>query len=84
MSVQIIERKEGYKNGKITFAGAPQVSFNDYGHLVVRLIVDNQQDTLIVFDAATSANIANFCQGTLRPMSRCSSNDVPYDDDIPF
>lgn len=82
MSAHIIKRREGFQSLKGQVEGAPQVSFNDYGHLVVRFVQGDCQDELIIFDAVTSANIINFCQDRLKPVCRRDNRSI--DQDIPF
>ena len=68
--IEIIRRREGERHQKEQITGHNvQVSFNDWGHLAVRFIQDEsdgfdslQCDTIIVFDAATTRRIINFCQ----------------------
>ena len=76
--VEIIKRVEGERHKSETVTGAKvQVSYNDWGHLCVRVIQDmpagaatgveaiepaRQADTLFVFDAPTSDRIMQFCK----------------------
>lgn len=63
--IEVIKRSiDG--NVKTSFRGNPQISYNDYGHLVVRGIVNNNEDFLIVFDQHFSQRIMNFIRNYIR------------------
>lgn len=64
--IEIIKRGQGIAQSKEQIAGKPQVSYNSHGHLVVRAIQSEDNDTLVVFDARTSREIINFCQQVIR------------------
>lgn len=76
--LEIIKRREGERHEKTQVCGINvQVSFNDWGHLCVRVIqaydkcTPLEADTLLVFDSPTSAKIVNFCE-------RISGRDLPF------
>lgn len=69
--IEIIERAEGLVSHTETInQGRPQISYNSDGRLVVRVIHGELQDTLIVFDDATSAIIKRFVSEIYQPNHR--------------
>lgn len=67
--IEIIKRNEGYKSQKEQINGVNlQISYNDWGHIAVRVIEDEGKDTLVVFDSSTSRRIINFLK----------QNDPPF------
>lgn len=61
--IEIIKRKEGFKSQKEQLNGSRvQVSYNSWGHLVVRVIIDDTEDSLVVFDKKASQEVINFSQ----------------------
>lgn len=63
--IEIIKREEGAMSEKEDIRGwNMQVSYNDWGHLVVRVIHSNtpMADTLVVFDKSTSERIIEFAK----------------------
>lgn len=59
--IEIIKRNEGHKSLKeVIDKGKGQISYNSDGRLVVRVIHDNDRDTLIVFDERVSNQIIRF------------------------
>lgn len=59
--IEIIKRKECEKSEKQQIDGdRVQISFNSWGHLVIRVIQGNDADTLIVLDQKTSDATMNF------------------------
>lgn len=80
MGAQIIKRKMGEKPEIITIATIDgrrsQISFNSDGHLIVRYIYNQNDDTLIVFDSRTSQEIKNFCQHSLK--SDGNEREIPF------
>ena len=71
--IQIIKRQEGKRSEIMTLEGErAQISYNSDGHLVVRLINGDYQDTLVVFDIRSSRKIFDFI-GKL-----CNRNELPF------
>lgn len=59
--IEIIKRNDGHKSLKeVIDKGKGQISYNSDGRLVVRVIHDNDRDTLIVFDPHVSSQIIRF------------------------
>lgn len=73
--IEIIKRREGFMSQKEQIAGQRvQASYNSWGHLVVRIIDEAPgKDTLVVFDAPTSAHIIGFIKRAfkLQEEERC-------------
>lgn len=68
--IEIIERCEGEMHQKRTvYADQAQVSFNDWGHLAVRVWDSTSlgRDVLVVFDQATSNRILRFARQFMQP-----------------
>jgi hypothetical protein len=59
--IQIIKRKDGEKS-EITNLdnGRPQISYNDDGHLCLRIIHGADSDTLVVLDRQISSRVLRF------------------------
>jgi hypothetical protein len=83
--IEIIKRQEGQKHEKerIGEGYRPQVSYNDSGHLVLRLIPQSKRgegspdaDILIVFGGTTTERIIRFCQEYLRNWREI--NGIPW------
>jgi hypothetical protein len=73
--IEIIKRREGEPSQKEQVTGEMmQVSYNSWGHLVVRVIQGDTQDVLVVFNKQVSENIIQFCQGQLTR----SCGDTPF------
>jgi hypothetical protein len=64
--VEIIKRIEGKKSKKEQIKGLQsQISFNNWGHLAIRIKQANSKgeaDTLVVFNSAVSLAIIEFCR----------------------
>ena len=58
--IEIIKRQEGYPTQKEQLHGSLQVSYNDYGHLVLRLIEYNDKDNLIVLSQEATSRLMSF------------------------
>lgn len=68
--VEIIKRHEGFKSAKEQILGIDaQISYNDWGHLTIRVIQSNEQDVLIVLDKNVSRRMINFLK---------HNNDLPF------
>jgi hypothetical protein len=88
--VEIIKRKDGEYSQKERLEGTPQISFNDYGHLVIRLIKDDNADSLIVLNTALTNRLINFCKQYLikenlkNTIINISNLNIENLKDIPF
>jgi hypothetical protein len=77
--IEIIKRREGEKSVKEQISGrwgrvqGVQVSYNDWGHLVVRLIQNDEEDTLVVFNRDISDSIIEFCKKI-----SLGNKDIPF------
>ncbi|RKL63039.1 hypothetical protein DXT63_08570 [Thermoanaerobacteraceae bacterium SP2] len=71
MGVQIIKRKAGEKP-EITNIGRGkiQISYNSDGHIIVRYINSQNDDTLIVLDVMTSNALIRFIKDALQDDAR--------------
>lgn len=82
--IEIIKRRDGEPSQREKIQGRGiQVSYNDWGHLVVRVLQDLSAndagaDTLIVFAAAQSEQIIGFCQDQLIRRNRKQRDDLPF------
>lgn len=77
--IEIIKRREGEKSEKFQINGEKvQVSYNSWGHLVIRVIQpliedagpgcainEKDNDTLVVLDKQTSEEVIKFCKECL-------------------
>ena len=90
--IQIIKRLNG-KSEKETIPGAHfQVSFNSDGRLVLRSVINSENDVLAVLDTGASKKVINFCQKALRNnetkqynINLCNRHGQEIDmDDLPF
>lgn len=83
--LQVIDRADGAHALKQDWRGDVQVSYNDWGHLVVRLIRSDGSDTLAVFDQMASRRIILFCQNALSPEKMQARQTALNDSaDVPF
>lgn len=75
--LQIIKRKEGEQSIKETITGTKaQIAYNDWGHLTVRIIKDDTEDILVVFDKSTSHKIIKFANVTIKEIDEYP--DLPF------
>lgn len=59
--LQIIKRHEGHKSIIETVEkGRPQISFNSDGHIVIRIIHEQEKDSLVVLDQDVSLELLSF------------------------
>ncbi len=86
--IEIIKRSEGCPSQKQQLVGRPQISFNDYGHLVVRCIESNEIDNLVVFSQEATNRIVDFVNKYLsknkQQILNISNLHVEKFNDIPF
>ena len=86
--IQIISRKDGKKSKKTNINSAIkniQVSYNSWGHLVVRILQNENpnEDTLIVFNQRVSGEIIDFSRNNIRDIIRGKTGNIDFDD-LPF
>jgi hypothetical protein len=90
--IQVIKRCN-CKNSKEQLPGSYfQVSFNSDGRLVLRSIINNDNDSLIVLDPRASQKVIDFCQKVIRNnetkqynIKICNDRGQAVDfDDLPF
>lgn len=74
--LEIIKRHEGHESQKEQIQGEPQISYNDWGHIVIRAINSDKKDALVVLDRRTSVRLIQFCK-----MIRLHPDEK---DDLPF
>lgn len=60
--IEIIKREDGSAQEKMQLVGDLQVSYNDYGHLVIRLIESQGKDNLVVLGRATTDRLVQFVE----------------------
>ena len=59
--IQIIKRREGQDSEIQTLdKGRPQISYNSDGHVVIRIVHDQESDSLIVLDQHCSSVLRGF------------------------
>jgi hypothetical protein len=67
MGIQIIKRKSGVMPQKEQVgSGMPQISYNSDGHIAIRYIESQDEDTLIVLDQRASETLKFFIQMMLK------------------
>ena len=76
--IEVIERCEGDMSRKKEITGQIQVSYNDWGHLVIRVIQGRRKDVLIVLSQEPSNKVIDFCQNTLKPIRKIPKDDCPF------
>lgn len=78
--LQVIDRADGAFATKRAWRGNVQVSYNDWGHLAIRLIRPDGSDTLAVFGRAASERIIKFIKDSVQ--APCNyprpSDDEPF------
>ncbi|AYO30629.1 hypothetical protein D2962_08325 [Biomaibacter acetigenes] len=82
MGAQIIKRKAG-KMPEITTVGeggSHQISYNSDGHIVIRYIYSQNDDTLIALDGFTSGLLKRFIHESLTYNNRPQrvDNGIPF------
>jgi hypothetical protein len=86
--IEIIRRMPMQEANKEYIRGeGVQVSYNDWRHLVIR-VINGDADTLVVFDQATTNRILEFCftqelaqrirVGLANKLSDKFCNDIPF------
>ena len=60
--LEIIKRHEGHGSQKEQIDGMAQMSYNDWGHIVIRAIDTDKKDVLVVLDRAASVRLISFCK----------------------
>jgi len=84
MGVEIIKRSENLKVEKDRICyDHPQISFNSDNHLVVRLMQNESDDILLVFDSKLSSMIIDFCQAKINNNYICK-HSIDRDCRLPF
>ena len=83
--LEIIRRQEGQDHIKEQVQGrSVQVSYNDWGHICIRVIHTELQegakeaDTLIVFERDTSRRIIDFCKSIKVVRGQEDDDDIPF------
>jgi hypothetical protein len=76
--LEVIKRCEGKLSEKEQINGQVQVSYNDYGHLVIRIIHGTERDTLIVLNESTSYRVIDFCQNRIRNIRKTNDEKLPF------
>lgn len=86
--IKIIKRKDRQLQQKEQLWGKPQVSFNDYGHLVFRCIESDGKDNLVVFSQEATNRIVDFVNRYLsnknQTILHVNNLNIEKINDIPF
>ena len=77
MGIETIKRVDGeeHKQGIYGNYKKVQISFNSDGHLVIRLVYEDNNDALIVCDRNISDKVIEFCQEELKDRENM---EVPF------
>jgi len=86
--LEIIKRPKDYFSLKEQINGNMQVSYNDWGHLVLRFIQEDGGDCLIVLTQEATERVKSFINNYLnsRKVTNLHINNLHVDkfEDIPF
>ena len=87
-SVEIIKRNKPNYTEKQQISGDLQISYNDYGHLVLRFMELNDNDNLIVLSQDATNKVRNFINTYLNDRKTINLHvqnlNVEKIEDIPF